>query len=190
MIVLFVFQCLSGTLMYYNRKYGMRASGVLFFFWLLLILAGLPQLRSEIMSHNKLDDDENVRYNFVSYVVYFTLIVIMFVLNCFADLPPKDTPYKITEKVIISFIVFFLILLDTACDFVRTWWWVVFQSPWMEATSRDIMILLVVTSISWYLYPLLCQHTTGIMKLVFYKKIYQFDLVSCCTLQFSVTFGL
>ncbi|CAH2076223.1 unnamed protein product, partial [Iphiclides podalirius] len=85
---------LSATLLYYNRKYGMRASGVLFFFWLLLILAGLPQLRTEVMAHYKLADDENVQYNFVSYMIYYPMILLMFVLNCFADLPPKDTPYK------------------------------------------------------------------------------------------------
>ncbi|KAM3964279.1 multidrug-Resistance like Protein 1 [Aphomia sociella] len=85
---------LSATLLYYNRKFGMRASGVLFFFWLLLILAGIPQLRSEITRHYLLEDDENVQYNFVSYMVYYPLIVLMFLLNCFADLPPKDTPYK------------------------------------------------------------------------------------------------
>lgn len=96
--VFFLFQGLSATLLYYNRKYGMRASGVLFFFWLLLILAGLPQLRSEIMRHYLQEEDENIRYNFVSYVVYYPLIVLMFLLNCFADLPPKDTPYKY-EKV-------------------------------------------------------------------------------------------
>ncbi|CAK1601166.1 unnamed protein product [Parnassius mnemosyne] len=85
---------LSATLLYYNRKFGMRASGVLFFFWLLLILAGLPQLRSEIVAHYKLAEDENVQYNFVSYMIYYPMIILMFVLNCFADLPPKDTPYK------------------------------------------------------------------------------------------------
>ncbi|KAJ8721588.1 hypothetical protein PYW07_002363 [Mythimna separata] len=85
---------LSATLLYYNRKYGMRASGVLFFFWILLILAGLPQLQSQIIAHRNLSDDENVQYNFVSYMVYYPLIILMFLLNCFADLPPKDSPYK------------------------------------------------------------------------------------------------
>lgn len=85
-------------MLYFNRKYGMRASGVLFFFWLLLILAGLPQLRSEVISHYTLREDENVQYNFVSYMIYYSLILLMFILNCFADLPPRDTPYKF-EKV-------------------------------------------------------------------------------------------
>ncbi|CAD0199749.1 unnamed protein product [Chrysodeixis includens] len=85
---------LSATLLYYNRKFGMRASGVLFFFWLLLIFAGLPQLRTHITEHYYLTDDENVQYNFVSYMVYYPLILLMFILNCFADLPPRDSPYK------------------------------------------------------------------------------------------------
>ncbi|KAJ2942610.1 hypothetical protein O0L34_g2077 [Tuta absoluta] len=85
---------LSATLLYYNRKYGMRASGVLFFFWLLLVLAGIPQLRSEIVNHNQRADNENVQYNFISYMIYYPLILLMFILNCFGDLPPRDTPYK------------------------------------------------------------------------------------------------
>lgn len=92
------FQALSATLLYYNRKFGLRASGVLFFFWFFLIIAGLSQLRSEIVDHANLPDDKNVQYSFVSYMVYYPLIVLMFVLNCFADLPPRDTPYKY-EKV-------------------------------------------------------------------------------------------
>ncbi|XP_026315311.1 multidrug resistance-associated protein 1-like isoform X2 [Hyposmocoma kahamanoa] len=85
---------LSATLLYYNRRYGMRASGVLFFFWLLLVLAGLPQLRTEIRAYSDAADDGNVQYSFVSYILYYPLIFLMFILNCFADLPPKDTPYK------------------------------------------------------------------------------------------------
>ncbi|XP_045532542.1 multidrug resistance-associated protein 1 isoform X4 [Pieris brassicae] len=89
---------LAATLLYYNRKCGMRASGVLFFFWLLLILASLPQFRSEIINHQQLTEDENVQYNFVSYMIYYSLIILMFVLNCFADLPPKESPYKFEKN--------------------------------------------------------------------------------------------
>lgn len=87
---------LSVTLLCYNRKYGIMTSGVLFLFWLLLILAGLPQLRSEIV-HYSSNTDAYARYSFGSYILYYTLTVIMFVLNCFADLPPRDTPYDYKE---------------------------------------------------------------------------------------------
>lgn len=70
-----------------------------------MILAGLPQLQSEILAHNKLTDDENVQYNFVSYMVYYPLIVLMFLLNCFADLPPKDSPYKYDKVIDFSYFI-------------------------------------------------------------------------------------
>ncbi|KAJ8721589.1 hypothetical protein PYW07_002364 [Mythimna separata] len=87
---------LSVTLLCYNRKYGIKTSGVLFSFWLLLILAGLPQLRFEIV-HYSTNVDAYARYSFGSYILYYTLTVIMFVLNCFADMPPQDTPYTYPE---------------------------------------------------------------------------------------------
>ncbi|CAB3223737.1 unnamed protein product [Arctia plantaginis] len=95
-VKLFTF-ILSATLLSYNRKYGIRTSPILFMFWLLLILAGLPQLRTEVMSHSAASD-EYVRYNLASYILYYILVMIMFVLNCFADLPPRVTPYNYDEK--------------------------------------------------------------------------------------------
>lgn len=88
-----LFQVLSATLLFYNRKCGMRTSGALFIFWLLLILAGLPQLRTEITNY-KTSSDSNTQFTFGSYVIYYLLLFTMFILNCFADFPPKDTPYR------------------------------------------------------------------------------------------------
>lgn len=48
----------------------------------------------QVMLHRDQEEDENVRYQFISYMIYYPLVIIMFVLNCFADLPPRDTPYK------------------------------------------------------------------------------------------------
>lgn len=45
-------------------------------------------------------DEVNDRYNFETYIAYYSLVIVMFLLNCFADLPPKDTPY-VYGKVII-----------------------------------------------------------------------------------------
>lgn len=46
-------------------------------------------------------------------MVYYVLVLIMFVLNCFADLPPKYSPYKY-EKVSYKFNQqIFLFLVDT-----------------------------------------------------------------------------
>ncbi|CAB3223734.1 unnamed protein product [Arctia plantaginis] len=88
---------LSATLMYYNRKCGIRTSGVQFMFWMLLIVMGWPQLRTETINYY-VNDSAYVRYNLASYVLYYLLVIIMFMLNCVADLPPKDTPYTYDEK--------------------------------------------------------------------------------------------
>lgn len=39
-------QILALGLLHYNRKYGMRTSGLLWMFWLLLSLCGIVQYRS------------------------------------------------------------------------------------------------------------------------------------------------
>ncbi|CAB3223730.1 unnamed protein product [Arctia plantaginis] len=94
-VVKFLTFVLTATLIYYNKKCGMRTSGVLFIFWLLLILAGLPQLRTEI--RNYLDNRNNL-YNISSYIMYYFIVVTMFILSCFADLPPVDTPYVYDKR--------------------------------------------------------------------------------------------
>ncbi|CAB3223726.1 unnamed protein product [Arctia plantaginis] len=87
---------LSATILVYNKKCGMRASGVLFVFWLLLILAGLPQLRTEITKYKAAVNND--LYSLGSYIVYYILVMVMFVMNCFADLPPTDTPYVYDKR--------------------------------------------------------------------------------------------
>lgn len=84
--------------MYYNRKCGIRTSGVQFIFWMLLIVMGWPQLRTETINYY-ITNDAYTRYNLASYVLYYLLVVIMFVLNCVADLPPQNTPYTYDEVI-------------------------------------------------------------------------------------------
>lgn len=89
---------LANTLMYYNKKHGLRASGILFFYWLLQILCGLPQLRREAVKYqNAIENDKDV-FNFYSYIIYYILNTIMFCLNCFADMSPKNSIYTFNEK--------------------------------------------------------------------------------------------
>lgn len=88
---------LAATLLCYNRKCGVRTSGALFTFWLLLVLTGLPQLRT-VMAHYNTIDNVNSRYRFASYIVYYSFISVMFVLNCFADFAPRDSPYIYNKR--------------------------------------------------------------------------------------------
>jgi len=78
----------------YNRIRGMTASSILFFYWLLMAVCGAVQFRTEIRNAND-------NYYFYSYVIYYPLVVVEFLLHCFADKPPifsEFPPAKVKEK--------------------------------------------------------------------------------------------
>nr|CAH7713756.1 unnamed protein product [Callosobruchus chinensis] len=85
----------SAVFVFYNRKYGLRTSGLQFIFWLFLFLCAIPQLRTEIRQSLR----ENRRgYSFVSYTFYFTLVGCMTLLSALADQPPKETKHSLSKK--------------------------------------------------------------------------------------------
>lgn len=90
-------QLYSGVLLFYNRKYGLRTSGLLFLFWFFFVVFSIPQFRSEIMKEIDRTDPEEVQYPFISYMIFFPLIVLMVLLNCFVDQPPNYSPYPESE---------------------------------------------------------------------------------------------
>ncbi|XP_077285786.1 multidrug-Resistance like Protein 1 isoform X3 [Arctopsyche grandis] len=89
--------CFSGVLLFYNRRYGLRTSGLLFLFWFLLLVSGIPQFRSELIRYFNEEYIDRSIYPFVSFMIYFPLVFIMLILNCFVDAPPSESPYK-TQK--------------------------------------------------------------------------------------------
>lgn len=72
----------------------MSTSGLLFLFWLLLMICGIPEFRTEIWHSQK----ENVAPEFYGTplipITYFILVMIMFLLNCLPDKPPEETLYE------------------------------------------------------------------------------------------------
>ncbi|KAL2723366.1 multidrug resistance-associated protein 1 isoform X8 [Vespula maculifrons] len=85
---------LAGVLLFYNKKYGMRTSGLLFFFWFLLVLCGIVQFRSLLRQHS----NEEPTYLFVSYMIYYSLVISMFLLNFIVDAEPKYSEYPLVER--------------------------------------------------------------------------------------------
>ncbi|XP_015591556.1 multidrug resistance-associated protein 1 isoform X6 [Cephus cinctus] len=85
---------LAAVLLIYNRKYGMRTSGLLFLFWFLLILCGCVQYRSVIRLYIEIGPT----YEFVSYMIYYAAVVLIFLLNFLADAEPKYSEYAIVER--------------------------------------------------------------------------------------------
>ncbi|CRL02706.1 CLUMA_CG015844, isoform A [Clunio marinus] len=77
---------------------GHMSSGLLFLFWLILVVFASVQLRWEIQNYDSDDLNRWREFQFVNYITYFTLITIMLVLNCFADKKPRKTTYVKTES--------------------------------------------------------------------------------------------
>lgn len=95
------FQILSLGLLHYNQRNGLRISGVQFLFWLLLVICGTPQLRTQILDRQEREAysmlDKNDEYHFTSYLIFFVMSAIMWFLNWFADSAPQYTKYATSD---------------------------------------------------------------------------------------------
>lgn len=80
----------------YHKAKGHRTSGLLFIFWLVLVVLAIPQLIDEIREFSEkeqLDVNSWLGFQYVNYIIYFSLASLMLLLNCFADKAPLDTTY-------------------------------------------------------------------------------------------------
>ncbi|KAG8323926.1 Canalicular multispecific organic anion transporter 1 [Homalodisca vitripennis] len=89
---------LAAVLLMWDKVRGLHTSGVLFVFWLLMSIAGAAQFRTEIISTDIPNSEEN-SFRYVLYMIYYPIIVVMMVLNVFADRPPRYTYYSKYEKI-------------------------------------------------------------------------------------------
>nr|CAD7403901.1 unnamed protein product [Timema cristinae] len=97
-IIRMVTFALTIALIVYNRKRGLRTSGLLFLFWFILTIFGIPQFRFEIRRALRDDPRPEPFFPFVSYMIYYPVTVAIFILNCFADAPPKYSEYPPVEN--------------------------------------------------------------------------------------------
>ncbi|KAK8776949.1 hypothetical protein V5799_029711 [Amblyomma americanum] len=89
---------LAGLLLLAGRKRGSQSSAVLFFFWFLLAGCGIVAYRSHLRHALAPPDDDAPDYVkeerigeplfFGAFMAYYPLVVIQFLLNCFADSRP------------------------------------------------------------------------------------------------------
>lgn len=76
----------------------MVTSGILFFFWLALLICGAFQFRSEILKSLKDEyEDYSSSFFFISYMIYYTCLFLEFFLNCFADKAPLYSQYPVVK---------------------------------------------------------------------------------------------
>ncbi len=95
---------LTALLAYFHRTNGINSSGLMFFFWFFLVLFGLPQYRTEIVRYMERNENDDLTfgtdelawadYQFLSYMIYFPLILIQFVSQLFSDKMPTEIKYK------------------------------------------------------------------------------------------------
>lgn len=80
--------CLALTLLIACRNRGIVTSGVLFLYWLLMVICGLPEFRFLLERHfrNGVDDE----FRFALYLIYYPLICLELILSCFADTPSGE----------------------------------------------------------------------------------------------------
>ncbi|XP_069998353.1 multidrug resistance-associated protein 1 isoform X3 [Penaeus vannamei] len=80
-----------------EKRRGIQSSGYLFLFWLLLLIFGIPEYCTYFMnvSNEEVDTDN---FTFATYMVYFPLVIIMLLLNSFADATPKYVNFPRGEK--------------------------------------------------------------------------------------------
>ncbi|KAK0179174.1 hypothetical protein PV327_007989 [Microctonus hyperodae] len=83
------------VLLHYNRKCGMQTSGLLFLFWFFLVLCGIVQFTSLLRNRDNLPD---TYYSFISYMIYYPIVVMVFILNFTVDDEPKFSDYPPVKR--------------------------------------------------------------------------------------------
>uniref|UniRef100_A0A7E4W3Z9 ABC-type glutathione-S-conjugate transporter n=1 Tax=Panagrellus redivivus TaxID=6233 RepID=A0A7E4W3Z9_PANRE len=81
-----------------SRNRGLVTSGVLFIFWFLLAICGLPEFwyKLNTFEFSSLDETEQSysTFYFINYMIYYGLVLLEFLFNCFADTPK----YRVIDK--------------------------------------------------------------------------------------------
>nr|CAD7441508.1 unnamed protein product [Timema bartmani] len=86
---------LSLTLLVYLRENGLRTSFAQFLFFLVHVICGVPQFKTELIS---LLQNEAEYSPTITYLVYYIISVLVFILTCFVDKPPNFSQHPKVEK--------------------------------------------------------------------------------------------
>nr|XP_045608210.1 multidrug resistance-associated protein 1-like isoform X2 [Procambarus clarkii] len=78
-----------------EKKRGIQSSGYLFMFWLLVVVCAIPEYGSHFIA---LMASGTGSFSFGTFMVYFPVVVLMLIFNCFGDAPPLYVDYPKGEK--------------------------------------------------------------------------------------------
>lgn len=83
-----------------HRKQGVMSSGIMFLFWFILTILAIPQFRDEIREFERREETTIgteqlswVDYEFISYMIYFPLILVQLLAHLFSDRTPSSSRY-------------------------------------------------------------------------------------------------
>ncbi|KAG0706860.1 Multidrug resistance-associated protein 1 [Chionoecetes opilio] len=78
-----------------EKKRGFQSSGYLFLFWLLAVLCFIPEFVSHILA-GPYQEDEGLRFG--TFMVFYPMVVLMLLIHCFGDAPPRYVHYPQGQK--------------------------------------------------------------------------------------------
>ncbi|XP_063223005.1 ATP-binding cassette sub-family C member 3-like [Bacillus rossius redtenbacheri] len=96
-VVKLVALAICAVLQYYNKKQGQRTSGVLFIFWLFMAVCGVVQFRYEIRQLQQ-QVSPDPYFPVVSYIMFYIITLVIFLLSFFMDAVPKVWEYEGLEN--------------------------------------------------------------------------------------------
>nr|XP_028561207.1 multidrug resistance-associated protein 1-like isoform X1 [Podarcis muralis] len=85
--ILGITMLLATFLIQYERMKGAQSSGVMLLFWLIALLCATVTFRSKIMHASSTGSEVDV-FRYITFYIYFTLVLIQLILSCFPERPP------------------------------------------------------------------------------------------------------
>ncbi|KAG4077224.1 hypothetical protein HA402_005279 [Bradysia odoriphaga] len=84
-------------LQHIHKIKGHSSSGLLFLFWLLLLICAIPQFRSEIRHYDSENLNSWTQFQFINFIIFFALIIIQLVLTSFPDKKPRLSTFHVKK---------------------------------------------------------------------------------------------
>uniref|UniRef100_A0A8D0L527 Multidrug resistance-associated protein 1 n=1 Tax=Sphenodon punctatus TaxID=8508 RepID=A0A8D0L527_SPHPU len=85
--VLGITMLLATFLIQYERMKGVQSSGIMLFFWVIALLCATVIFRSKILHALNMETEVDV-FRYVTFYIYFVLVLIQLILSCFPERPP------------------------------------------------------------------------------------------------------
>ncbi|XP_076064714.1 multidrug-Resistance like Protein 1 isoform X2 [Oratosquilla oratoria] len=120
-IILFLSFLLQLIFVQVERRRGIQSSGYIFLFWFLMAVCGISPYRAEFLKMDIEERDVDMFY-FVTTMIFYPLVLLMLLLNFFADARPQYLEHNRGEKTSPELDASFPNLM-TFAFFDRMVWW-------------------------------------------------------------------